>query len=154
MAIIKRNNEQNQNLTNFSPFSNWMDDFVRFPAMWEDFVGNSLTQGLESDMWEEEDTIFIKVPLAGISPDEVEISTTDDSITIKAEHKQEAEGKDKKKNFYHKQIRHGRIMQSFVLPTRVNSDKAEANFENGMLTIRLPKSEESKPKKISINTNK
>jgi HSP20 family protein len=58
----------------------------------------------------------------------------------------------KEKDYVHKEIRYGMISRSISLPVDVKADKAEANFENGVLTVTLPKAEEVKPKQIKVQT--
>lgn len=146
MAIIRRN--QQNNSLNWTPVRTLMDDFVRLPDVWEDWT-NNFGKTLSSDMWEDKDAVYIKVSLPGVNPDEVDISVDRDMVIVKGEVKEEKE--DDQKNYYQKQIRTGSFMQSFSVPSNVDADNAEANFDKGMLTIKLPKSEETKPKQIKIN---
>jgi HSP20 family protein len=155
MAIIRRNNRNSDGfgLTTLSPMFQMLDEMTRFPSILSDNwgLGSFASNTLASDMWEEDDAIFLRTALPGIDPKSVDITIDGDTVTIKAEVKEETEDKDKKRNFYQKQIREGSILESFTLPAKVQSDKAEANFDNGMLTVKLPKSEEAKPKRIKVN---
>ena len=102
------------------------------------------------DMYQTDDEIVVKAALPGIKPDEVQINVTGEVLTLKGETKQENETKEKA---YHiREQRWGTFERSIVLPTEVVADKAKADFENGVLTITLPKAEEVKPKTISIKT--
>jgi HSP20 family protein len=102
------------------------------------------------DMYQTDNEVVVKAALPGIKADEVQINVTGEVLTIKGETKQENETKEKA---YHlREQRWGAFERSIVLPTEVVADKAKADFENGILTITLPKAEEVKPKTISIKT--
>jgi HSP20 family protein len=73
--------------------------------------------------------------LPGVRPDEVDISGTGDVLTVKGEAKGEDETKDG--NYHRRELRYGSFARSIALPTRVDHDKAEAKFENGILTISV-----------------
>jgi len=100
------------------------------------------------DIYQTQNAIVIKATLPGIKPEEVEISATDNVLTIKAEKQEEKEVKDK--DYIRKENRYGMFSRSITLPIGIDADKAEANFDNGILTLNLPKSEKEKPKQIKI----
>jgi HSP20 family protein len=104
---------------------------------------------------ETDDAVEVKASLPGIKPEEVDVSVHNDVLTIKAEHKEErTEGEEKpeegKRTFYRRELRYGAFHRQLTLPVSVDADKAEAAFENGLLTLRLPKAEEHRPKQIKI----
>ncbi len=102
------------------------------------------------DMYQTDNEVVVKAALPGIKADEVQLNVTGEVLTIKGETKQENETKEKA---YHiREQRWGTFERSIVLPTEVVADKAKADFENGILTIALPKAEEVKPKTINIKT--
>ncbi len=102
------------------------------------------------DMYQTDNEVVVKAALPGIKAEEVQINVTGEVLTIKGESRQENETKEKA---YHiREQRWGIFERSLVLPTEVVADKAKADFENGILTITLPKAEEVKPKTISIKT--
>ena len=104
------------------------------------------------DMYQTDDEIVVKASLPGIKSDEVQINITGDVLTLKGEVKHEEETKEKA---WHIREQHwGSFQRSVALPTNVVADKAKAEFENGILTITLPKAEEVKPKTITINATK
>jgi HSP20 family protein len=92
--------------------------------------------------------IEVKASLPGVKPEEVEITVTNDVLTIKAEHKETVE--DKKRDYYRREIRYGAMQRSLSLPVSVDSDKAEARFENGELSLRLPKADAVRTKQIKV----
>jgi HSP20 family protein len=99
---------------------------------------------------ETEGEIEVKASLPGVKPDEVEITVQNDVLTIKAEHKDTSE--EKKRDYYRREIRYGAFHRSMSLPVSVDSDKAEATFENGVLSLTLPKAEALRPKQIKVGT--
>lgn len=102
------------------------------------------------DMYQTDNEVVVKAALPGIKADEVQINVTGEVLTLKGETKHEEE---KKEKAYHlREQRWGSFERSIALPTEVVADKAKADFENGVLTITLPKAEEVKPKSISIKT--
>ncbi len=102
------------------------------------------------DMFQTDNEVIVKAGLPGIKAEEVQINVTGEVLTIKGEVKQKEEAKEKA---YHiREQRWGAFERALVLPTEVVADKAKADFENGILTITLPKAEEVKPKSITIKT--
>jgi HSP20 family protein len=92
--------------------------------------------------------VIVKVALPGQKVEDIHISITADVLALSGEFKQETEKKDVT---YHIREHHqGVFERSVMLPTDVQSDKAKADFENGILTITLPKAEAVKPKTITI----
>ena len=102
------------------------------------------------DLYQTDNEVVVKAALPGIKADEVQINVTGEVLTLKGEVKQTEEVKEKA---YHlREQRFGSFERSLILPTDVVADKAKAEFENGILTITLPKAEEVKPKSITIKT--
>ncbi len=100
------------------------------------------------DMWETDDAVMVKASIPGVKPDEVDITITGDMLTIKAEKKEEKEVKEK--TYIHKENFYGMVTRSMTLPFEVDAGKAEATFDNGVLNLKMPKSESIKPKQIKV----
>jgi HSP20 family protein len=100
------------------------------------------------DMYQTDDEVVVKASLPGVKADEVQINISGEVLTIKGEAKQVEEKEDKA--WHMREQRWGSFERALALPTEVVSDKAKAEFENGILTITLPKAEEVKPKIINI----
>ena len=100
------------------------------------------------DMFQTDDEIVVKAALPGIKAEEVQINVTGEVLTLKGEVQQNQEMKEKA--WHIREQRLGSFERSIALPTDVVADKAKADFENGILTITLPKAEEVKPKAITI----
>jgi HSP20 family protein len=116
--------------------------------------GGSTWSSPSIDMFETEDDVVVRAALPGIKADEVQINVTGDTtgpvVTIRGETKHEEEKKDK--SWHIREHRWGAFERSVRLPGGVIADKAKADFDNGILTITLPKSEEVKPRTISVKT--
>ena len=100
------------------------------------------------DIAEQENEYEVKVELPGVSKEDVKISLESNILTIKGEKKEEKE--EKKTNLHRVERSYGMFQRSFTLPTTVKSDKIDATFSDGVLTITLPKVEEAKPKQIEV----
>ena len=100
------------------------------------------------DMFQTDDEIVVKAALPGMKSDEVQISITGEVLTLKGEVQQNQEMEEKA--WHMREQRFGSFERSIALPTDVVADKAKADFENGILTITLPKADEVKPKTIAI----
>jgi len=101
------------------------------------------------NVWSKGDDIIVSAELPGIKADEVELAVTQNTLTIKGERKA---GEDKEENTYHRRERKfGPFVRSIELPEKVDADKASASYEQGVLTISLPRAPEAKPKQISVN---
>src|SRR5918996_573685 len=100
------------------------------------------------DMYQTDDEVVVKAALPGFKADEVQINVTGEVLTLRGETKHEEEKKDKA--WHIREHRWGAFERSVRLPTGVMSDKAKADFDNGILTITLPKLEEVEPKTITV----
>jgi HSP20 family protein len=103
---------------------------------------------LALDVFESDDDVTVRASIPGINPDDIGISVTGDVLTIKGQTSEERE--EKQGNYHLRERRYGAFQRSITLPAPVNTDKAEAEFKNGVLTLTLPKVEEVKPKSIKI----
>jgi len=120
----------------------------------ESFVRPGSLQGqngaamLPLDVAENDNEFVVKASLPGVKPEDVEITVHGDMLTIRGESKGEEE---KKGDHWHlRERRYGSFQRSVSLSTSVNSEKAEAHYEHGVLTLTLPKSESAKPRQIRI----
>ena len=97
-----------------------------------------------------DDEVVVKVELPGIAPEDVEVSVEDNVLRVKGERSDEEVGEGEK---YHRQERWtGQFSRSLGLPFQVEADAVEAEFNHGVLTIKLPRAEANKPKKISVKS--
>ncbi|MDD4635713.1 MAG: Hsp20/alpha crystallin family protein [Dehalococcoidales bacterium] len=121
------------------------DSFVR-PASF----GSLSVPDVAIEMKETDSDIVIKAELPGVMPNDVDVSIAEGVLTVKGEHKEEKE--EKETNYYRRELKYGSFSRSVNLPAVVNADQAEAVFENGILTLTLPKAEEAKPRQIKVKT--
>jgi HSP20 family protein len=140
----------------FDPF----DDLRNLRRMMERMMGGGLPlqQGdvefggldepLPVDVFEKDNQIIVKAALPGVDPKDVDIRVTDGILHIRAETRDE---KDVNDEHYHRhEYRYGRFSRSFRLPPNLDHSKAEAHYENGMLRLAFPKTEEAKQRSIQI----
>jgi HSP20 family protein len=107
---------------------------------------------LALDVLENDDAFLVKAALPGIDPKDLDITYTNDTLTIQGEMKEEQE---KEGERYHLRERFfGKFYRQVRLPSAVDANRIQANVENGVLTLTLPKSEEVKPKKITVQNRK
>jgi HSP20 family protein len=119
------------------------DSFVR--------PGSSATPGVLSlplDVVENENEFLVKASLPGIPPQDVQLTVQGDTVSIRATTKAEEERKGE--TWHLRERRHGAFQRSFALGTPIDSEKARAKFEHGVLTLSLPKAEAAKPRQIKI----
>ena len=118
--------------------------------------GNGVAMArLPIDLYESEDELILKARLPGMNPEDVEITIDDGDLIVKAELSSDAaldEAKDW--SWYRHELYHGAVGRRISLPTMVQTDKIEATFSNGELTLVLPKAEEVKPRSIKVKTVK
>jgi HSP20 family protein len=128
---------------------NWMDrmlsdSFFNAPAMWE----GGGEQSLALDVAEDGETFIVKASVPGMKPEDLDITITNNVLTIKGETKDDQEVK--QENYHLRERRFGSFVRSVTLPTPVDADKVGATYENGVLTLNIPKSEAVKPKRIAV----
>ena len=100
------------------------------------------------DVYEDKDKITVRAELPGMKKEDIEISLQGDTLTIAGERKQEE--KREEGEMYRSEIYFGRFQRSITLPARVDPNKIQAVYKDGILTVTLPKSEEAKPKQIKV----
>ncbi len=103
------------------------------------------------DISETENGYEIRAELPGVSEDDVNVSVTDNLLTVKGEKRQEAETEGK--NYHRVERRYGSFQRSFTLPRHIETDAINAEFKEGVLTLGIPKAEVAKPTEISIKAD-
>lgn len=120
------------------------EDAFGMPQLWD----RRNEAPLALDLTEKDDVYVVKASLPGVAPEDVEVTLSDNVLTIKGEMKEDKEIDEEK---YHlRERRFGQFVRSITLPMPVNADKIEAVNEKGVLTLTLPKAEAAKVKKIEI----
>ena len=104
------------------------------------------------DIYEDEKNIIVEAQLAGIDPEQVNVSIENDTLCIKGQSEKHSEVDDK--NYYRKEIRRGSFYRAISLPAKVNGTNAKSLAESGVLKIPIPKAESAEAKNIKIETKK
>ena len=104
------------------------------------------------DVFDKKDAVVLKAELAGMDPDDIEIEVDDNVLTIKGE--RTLEEKVDEERYYRVERRFGSFQRSLALPQGVKADDIQAGYEDGILTVRVPKAEEEKPQRIEIKAKK
>lgn len=149
MSNLVRWDPINGGLTLRTAMDRLFDDSLIRPDSW--FAPTRFTD-IAMDMYETKDDVVVQAALPGIKPEDTEITITGNTLTIRGESKEENDVKEE--NYIRKERRYGSFSRVVALPDGLKSDKAEATFEDGMLKLRIPKSEEIKPKTIKVKANK
>jgi HSP20 family protein len=104
----------------------------------------------DTDVVEGENEIRVVCELPGMSAEEVDLGLENNVLTISGEKREEREEGGETDNYHLSERRWGRFSRSFVLPREVNQDQIRAHFENGVLTVTIPKSEKARRRRIEI----
>jgi HSP20 family protein len=108
------------------------------PVVWQPAV----------EMYETDSEVVARAELPGIDPKEVDVTVTEGALVIKAEAK--AEQEERGRNYLRRELRYGAFLRSVPLPAEVKGDEAKATYKNGVLEIRVPKSERVKPRQVKV----
>jgi HSP20 family protein len=121
-------------------------------GFWNEMFPDAINTSIgEIEMYEDDNVVVVKMKAAGFNSEDIEISIEGKILTITGKFEKEEVEDDTKRKYYYREIKNESFSRSISLPTTVKSDKVEAEFKNGILKIIMPKVEEVKPKKISIN---
>jgi len=105
---------------------------------------------LAIDVYQTETEIVVQAPIAGVKPEDLEVSISDEMVNIKGERKVKTETK--KENYLCQECYWGTFSRSYLLPVAVDAAKASASLKDGVLTIVIPKLETSKTKILKVET--
>jgi HSP20 family protein len=122
------------------------EGFLRPPVPFGPWAESALAV----DMYETEDVVVVKTAIPGVKAEDIDVSVTGDTLTVKAETKEEEEIQ--RENYLRRERRYGSYCRSVSLPGGLETDKAGADYTDGILTLTFPKAEEVKPKSIKVKT--
>src|SRR3954454_4640163 len=147
MTIVRRPSPFGELMTLRQAVDRLFDDDVFRPMRWGagSFDGPSLPLDVTTDA----DHLIVEAALPGIKPEDVDLTIENSTLTITG--KTADERKAEEGSYLVQEIRRGTFSRSVTLPQGLEPDKAEATFENGVLTLRIPKAEQVKPKQIRIS---
>ncbi|MBI3596472.1 MAG: Hsp20/alpha crystallin family protein [Nitrospirae bacterium] len=159
--MAKEKEKQTREVTPWKPFSELsrvereaeqlFGDFFRRPLWGLSWPERFREIGLREpaiEVYEEKDDVVVKAEIPGMKKEDLDINISGSLLTIKGEKKQEEEVK--KKGYYYSERSYGSFVRTIDLPKEVQVDKAYANFKDGVLEVRLPKTEEAKRKEVKI----
>ncbi len=158
MTLIRWNPVRD--VTAWHPVSDFASEFLtmqrEIDRMFDRFRGGVADDGSVStslvapavDIIERQNDYTIKAELPGVKKEDVKITVQNGVLTIRGEKKQEEEKKGE--NYHRVERSYGSFQRSFTLPNSVSSEKIEASYDNGVLSVTLPKVEEAKPKEIEV----
>lgn len=127
--------------------------FQDFNEMFEDFAGNKLMAGNFSpavDVYEKGNQVVVETPLPGINPENLKIAIENDVLSIEGSSEKVSEVDEK--NYYRKEVRYGSFHRAVPLPCAVDGDKADAQYQNGLLIVSIPKAAAATKKTIKVST--
>ena len=144
MAIVKYNP--------FRELRTMQDQMNRLLDMaWNRNIGEEIREGVWQpavDIYEDEDSVVIQAEVPDIDQKDIEVKIEDNTLTLRGERKHNREVK--KENYHRVERYYGQFQRSFALPHTIDQEKVRANCDKGVLTITLPKREETKPKQINV----
>jgi HSP20 family protein len=144
------------NITRFDPFGEMVTLRQAMDRLFEDsFVSplglrafNGDAAGPALDVHQNADEIVVTAALPGVKPEDVDITITGQTLSIRGELK--ADEKVERDQYLYRERRFGTFNRQLQLPVRVQGDGATATFENGLLRLTIPKAEEVKPRQIQV----
>src|SRR6516162_1426519 len=143
-------------LTRWDPFRELSALQNRMSRLFEDQYGSGREESLTAgafvppvDIYEDEHGIQLKLEVPGIDQKDLDVQVENNVLTVTGERKFEKE--EKEENFRRVERRYGSFTRSFTLPNTVSTDNITADYSNGVLTVRLAKRAEAKPKQIRVN---
>lgn len=141
--------------------SRWQDDIDRMERMFDSFFPMRRSARLADwepslatmtapaiDVYEEGDVVVVQAEIPGAKKDEIEVNVTDSILTITGEKKREEEVRDQ--GYYRSERSYGSFSRSIELPAEVQTEKAEARFNDGVLEIRLRKTDDARKKAVKL----
>ncbi|MCX6788414.1 MAG: Hsp20/alpha crystallin family protein [bacterium] len=115
----------------------------------EDEINDDETEGqLTIDVYQDGDDVIVQSTVAGVSPEDLDIHITNESVSVRGE--REKSEKIEEKDYFYQECFWGRFSRSVMLPVEVDPEKSTAVVKNGVLTIRMPKMNRSKAKKVKV----
>jgi HSP20 family protein len=148
MANITRYDPLGEMVSLRSAMDRLFEDSFVSPMSWRTISGGD-TIAPPVDVHETSDEIVVTAALPGMKPEDVEITMTGQTLTFRGEFK--ADEQINREQYLYRERRFGSFSRTVQLPVRVQGDRADATFTDGVLTLRIPKAEEVKPRQIRIN---
>jgi len=113
-------------------------------------TGDEQEGQLTVDVFQDDQNIVIQSTIAGVSPDDLDVSITNDMVTIRGERRRQYNVDDE--DYFYQECYWGTFSRSIILPVEIDSDRAEAKIKNGVLTIRIPKANTAMTRKLKVKS--
>ena len=149
--------EKEQVLSPFEDMDHWMDDFFhpgwmhpyrqRWPN-WGDFGEVFKGRVPKVDVIDRENEIIIHAELPGVNKDDLDVTMTENTVSIRATTKQEK--KEEKGEYFRREMSRGEFQRTIPLPVNVDAENAKASFKDGIMELKLPKVKKTKRKTIKV----
>jgi HSP20 family protein len=123
----------------------FQESFIR-PNPWS---GGAAGSPVPVDLWETRDAYRLRADLPGMTPDDIAINVTGDTVSLSGEFKSTADGGGEA--WLRQERRSGKFQRVFTLPVQIDANAVDATFSNGVLELSLPKSESVKPKTVKVS---
>lgn len=140
-------------LVRWTPGGDWMEFHGQVNRLFDSLLENGQAEGWvpAADIRETGEEIFIRLDVPGVEARSVKVSVFEDTLTVKGERREESRGKDEK---WHRVERfHGAFERRFRLAGPVQADKVSATYKDGVLEVRVPKSEQARPREIPVQVS-
>lgn len=149
MYLVKYNRNRNNALNYHPSFDRFFSDFFNAAEWPHNLEEDSTVWAPRVDVEENENEFQVYADVPGLDKKDVSITLEDGVLTIKGERKREEKKEDENRSYMERY--YGNFSRSLTLPSKVDEKKIAANLKNGVLSISLPKAEETKPKEIAIS---
>src|SRR5690349_11992912 len=146
-------------IARWDPFRELNQITDRMNRLFQDTYGTNQGRSEESlaqmnfvppvDIYEDEHNVTLKLEVPGIDQKDIDVRLENNTLVVRGERKFEKD--EKEENFHRIERRYGSFYRAFTLPNTVDSENVNANYDNGVLTIKLAKKAEAKPKQIKVN---
>lgn len=128
----------------------WRVQPFRRPWEWDDAGTQPANWVPPVNVYEDKDNVYVEAQVPGISMDDVKLSVTDHTLLLEGERK--SERTENEESYHFREVQYGSFARSFRLPGYVKPDAATATYDNGVLTVKVPKVEQAKPKLIPVGS--
>ena len=146
MTLVRRQSPFSELVTLRQAMDRIFDDTVFRP--YSAYAGNGDLARLPLDIRTTPEALLVEAALPGVTPEDVDITVENGTLTIRAEARAERSGEEA--GWLVREISRGSVMRTVTLPTGLEAERAEATFEHGLLRLRIPKAEQVKPRQIQI----
>ena len=150
MNLVRRRNGESNQMAEFDRLRDEINRLFEFDSWPENTGLFDRTFSPSLDVVEQDDEFTVSIDLPGVSEKDIDITVVNSVLTIRGEKHGEKE-ENEKSRYYRKETWSGSFQRTVSLPNSVDAEKVEAGMENGVLNVHLPKREDAKPRRITVN---